>query len=123
MTKHGKFKMPARPVGGSAGAGPSNPMQQAKKMLADMEKANADLASETIEVTAGGGMVTIVITGQQEIKSIALKPEVVDPDDIDMLQDLLLAAFNQAIEQSKAMAASRMQGLTGGLSIPGLPGF
>ncbi len=123
MTKHGKFKMPGRQYSGGGGGGPSNPMQQAKQMLADMEKANQELADETIEVSAGGGMATIVITGQQEIKSIVLKPEVVDPDDIEMLQDLLLAAFNQAIEQSKAMAASRMQGLTGGLNIPGLPGF
>jgi DNA-binding YbaB/EbfC family protein len=116
--------MPGRqPGGGGLGGGLGNPMQQYQKVLADMEKANEDLASETIEVSAGGGMVTIVITGQQEIKSITLKKEVVDPDDLEMLQDVLLAAFNQAIEQSKAMAASRMQGLTSGLNIPGLPGF
>lgn len=123
MSKHRggtRFNMPRQPGGGG---GLGNPMQQAKKMLADMEKANEELASENIEVSAGGGMVTIVITGQQTIKSITLKKEVVDPDDIDMLQDVLLAAFNQAIEQSKAMAASRMQGLTSGLNIPGLPGF
>ena len=119
----GKFKMPGRQQLGGVGGGLGNLMQQAQKMQADMEKANEELASETIEVSAGGGMVTIVITGQQELKSITLKREVVDPDDIDMLQDVLLAAFNQAVEQSKAMAASRMQGLTSGLNIPGLPGL
>ncbi len=123
MTKHGKFKMGRQFGGASAGGGMGSPVQQYQKMLADMEKTNQELASETVEVSAGGGMVTIVITGQQEIKSIMLKKEVVDPDDIEMLQDVLLAAFNQAIEQSKAMAASRMQGLTSGLNIPGLPGF
>lgn len=115
--------MPGRQMGGGLGGGFGDLMQQAQKMQADMEKANEELASETIEVSAGGGMVTIVITGQQEVRSITLKKEVVDPDDIDMLQDVLLAAFNQAVEQSKALAASRMQGLTSGLNIPGLPGF
>ncbi len=126
MSKHrggGKFKMPGRQLGGGVGGGLGNPMQQAQKVLADMEKANEELANETIEVTAGGGMVTIVITGQRQIRSITLKPEVVNPDDIDMLQDVLVAAVNQAIEQAQALAASRMQGLAGGLNIPGLPGF
>lgn len=126
MSKHrggGKFKMPGRQLGGGGAGGLGSLMQQAQKMQADMEKANEELANETIEVSAGGGMVTIVMTGHQEMKSIVLKPEVVDPDDIEMLQDLLLAAFNQATEQSKAMAANRMEGLTSGLNIPGLPGF
>jgi DNA-binding YbaB/EbfC family protein len=114
------MKMPGR-QGGVGGLG--NLMQQAQKMQADMAKAQEELAEETVEVSAGGGMVTIVITGQQEMKSIVLKPEIIDPDDIEMLQDVLLAAFNQALEQSKAMAASRMEGLTSGLNIPGLPGF
>ncbi|MBN1313159.1 MAG: YbaB/EbfC family nucleoid-associated protein [Anaerolineae bacterium] len=114
------MKMPGR-QGGAGGLG--NLMQQAQKMQADMAKAQEELADETVEVTAGGGMVTIVITGQQQVRSITLKPEVVDPDDIDMLQDVLVAAVNQAIEQSQAMAASRLEGLTGGLNLPGFPGF
>jgi len=70
-------------------------------------------------VTAGGGAITIVITGQQRVKSITLQPEVVDPADLDMLQDLLVAAVNEAIERSQTYAAQKLQGLTGGLGIPG----
>ncbi|MBN1426743.1 MAG: YbaB/EbfC family nucleoid-associated protein [Anaerolineae bacterium] len=114
----GRFSMPGRQLGGGGGLG--DILQQAQKMQAEMAKAHEELADETIEVSAGGGMVTIVITGQQEVRSITLKPEVVDPDDIDMLQDLLVAAFNQAVEQSKDLASSRLEGLTGGLNIPGL---
>jgi DNA-binding YbaB/EbfC family protein len=116
----GRFNLPARQ---QVGGGMGNLLQQAQKMKADMEKAQEELATETVEVSAGGGMVNIVITGQQQVKSITLKPEVVDPDDIEMLQDLLVAAVNQAVEQSQAMAASRMEGLTSGLNIPGFPGF
>ena len=94
-------------------------MQQIQKMQQEMMKAQEELADETVEVTAGGGMVTIVITGHQRIQSITLKPEVVDPDDLEMLQDLLVAAVNQAVEQSQAMAAERLEGLTGGLNLPG----
>jgi DNA-binding YbaB/EbfC family protein len=97
--------------------------KQLQQMQADMLKAQEQLADETVEVTAGGGMVTIVITGHQRVQSIELKPEIVDPEDVEMLQDLLLAAINQAIEQSQAMAAQRLEGLTGGMNIPGLPGL
>jgi DNA-binding YbaB/EbfC family protein len=97
--------------------------KQLQQMQADMLKAQEQLADETVEVTAGGGMVKIVITGHQRVQSIELKPEIVDPEDVEMLQDLLLAAVNQAIEQSQAMAAQRLEGLTGGMNIPGLPGL
>ena len=93
---------------------------QIQKLQQEMMKAQAELADETLEVTAGGGAITIVVTGQQRVKSITLQPEVVDPTDIDMLQDLLVAAVNEAIERSQALAAERLQGLTGGLGIPGL---
>jgi hypothetical protein len=104
-------------VGGGMG---SNLAQQLKKMQADMVKAQEALGDETLEVSAGGGAVTIVITGHQRIKSITVKPDVVGAGDVEMLQDLLVAAVNQAIEQSQAMAAQRLEGLTGGLNIPGL---
>ena len=97
--------------------------KQLQQMQDDMLKAQEQLADETVEVTAGGGMVKIVITGHQRVQSIELKPEIVDPEDVEMLQDLLLAAVNQAIEQSQAMAAQRLEGLTGGMNIPGLPGL
>ncbi len=109
-------RMGPQPVGG----GGSGMMKQIQKLQEDMAKTQESLGEETLEITAGGGAVTIVITGQQRIKSITLKPEVVDPADLDMLQDVLVAAVNQAIEASLAHAAEKMQGLTGGLSIPGL---
>lgn len=93
---------------------------QIQKLQQDMIKAQDQLGNETVEVSAGGGAITIVITGQQRVKSIKLQPEVVDPTDIDMLQDLLVAAVNEAVERSQAFAAERLQGLTGGLNIPGL---
>ena len=93
---------------------------QIQKLQQDMLKAQEQLGNETVEVSAGGGVITIVITGQQRVKSITLQPEVVDPNDIEMLQDLLVAAVNEAIERSQAYAAEKLQGLTGGLNIPGL---
>jgi DNA-binding YbaB/EbfC family protein len=96
----------------------ANMAKQIQKMQEDMIKEQEALADETLEVTAGGGMVTVVITGNQRIKEIRLKPEIVDPEDVEMLQDMLVAAVNQAIEQSQAMAAERLDGLTSGLNLP-----
>ena len=92
---------------------------QIQKLQQEMIKAQEALADETLEVSAGGGAITIVVTGQQRVRSIKLQPEVVDPNDMDMLQDLLVAAVNEAIERSQAYAAEKLQGLTGGLGIPG----
>ena len=92
---------------------------QIQKLQQEMLKAQAQLADETLEVSAGGGAITIVVTGQQRVKSITLQPEVVDPNDLEMLQDLLVAAVNEAIERSQAYAAEKLQGLTGGLGLPG----
>jgi DNA-binding YbaB/EbfC family protein len=97
-----------------------NIAQQIQKMQEDMARAQDELADETLEVTAGGGVVTITITGHQRVQAITLNPEIVDPDDVEMLQDMLVAAVNQAIEQSQQMAAQRLEGLTGGLNLPGL---
>ena len=108
----------ARPQGG--GMGGAGMMKQLQKLQEEMAKTQEALAEETLTVTAGGGAVTIVITGQQRIKSITLKPEIVTPDDLEMLQDLIVAAVNEAIETSQTHAASKLQGLTGGLNIPGL---
>ena len=103
--------------GGGMGGGM---LGQIQKLQQEMVKAQEALADETLEVTAGGGAITIVVTGQQRIKSIKLQPEVVDPNDLEMLQDLLVAAVNEAIERSQTYAAQKLQGLTGGLGIPGL---
>ncbi len=101
------------------GGGSGGMLGQIQKLQQEMMKAQEQLAEETVEVTAGGGAITIVITGQQRVKAIKLQPDVVDPNDLEMLQDLLVAAVNEAIERSQAHAAERLQGLTGGLGIPG----
>ncbi|MCB9420871.1 MAG: YbaB/EbfC family nucleoid-associated protein [Ardenticatenaceae bacterium] len=98
---------------------PNNMMAQVQKMQQDMAAAQDSLADEIVAVTAGGGAITIEITGHQRVQAITLNPEVVDPEDVEMLQDMLVAAVNQAIEQSQAMAAQRMEGLTGGLDLGG----
>lgn len=98
---------------------PNNMMAQVQKMQQDMAEAQDALADETVTVTAGGGVISIEITGHQRVQAIRIDPEVVDPEDVEMLQDMLVAAVNQAIEQSQALAAERMEGLTGGLDLGG----
>ena len=93
-------------------------MSQVQKLQEEMGKAQEALGQEDLTVTAGGGAITIVITGHREFKSITLKPEVVDPDDVEMLQDLLLAAVNDALEQVKKLEDDRMGALTGGMGLP-----
>jgi len=114
-----KFRGGGRGFGGPQMGG-AGMVKQLQKLQEDMASAQEALKQETLTVTAGGGAVTIVITGDQRIQSITLKPEIVDPADVEMLQDLIVAAVNEAIEASQAHAANKMQGLTGGLSIPGL---
>ncbi len=98
----------------------NNLMKQAQKMQKDMEKLQEELEQRTVEATAGGGAVTVVVTGKKELKEITIKPEVVDPDDIEMLQDLILAAVNEGMRKAEKMVAEEMAKLTGGLGIPGL---
>ena len=105
---------------GGGGGGAGGMMGKLAKLQEDMAKAQEALAEETIEVTAGGGAITIVVTGNQRIKSITLSKDVVDPNDVEMLQDLMVAAVNEAIERSQTHAAEKLQGLTGGLGLPGL---
>jgi DNA-binding YbaB/EbfC family protein len=95
-------------------------VQQLQKLQQDMLSAQEALGDEVVEITAGGGAITVAITGHQRIQSITIDPEVVDPDDVEMLQDLIVAAVNEAIEKSQNLAAERMGALTGGLGIPGL---
>lgn len=98
-------------------------MRQVQKMQSDMAKVQKELAEMKVEGTAGGGVVTVEITGHQEITSIIIDPEVVDPEDVDMLEDLITAATNDAIRKAKEMAENEMQKVTGGLNIPGMPGL
>ncbi len=95
-------------------------MKQAQKLQKKMLKTQEELAKKTIEASAGGGMVKVVANGGQKIESIVLEPEVVDPEDIEMLQDLIQAAVNDALNKSQEMISSEMNKLTGGLNIPGL---
>jgi DNA-binding YbaB/EbfC family protein len=95
-------------------------LKQVQKMQADMMKAQEALASETVQSSAGGGMVTVTITGDLVLKDIAIDPDAVDPEDVELLQDMVLAAVNEAIRQAQELAAKRMGGLTGGLDLGGL---
>jgi DNA-binding YbaB/EbfC family protein len=95
-------------------------LQQLQKLQEEMVQTQEALGDETITVTAGGGAITVVISGHQKIQSITIEPEVVDPDDVEMLQDLVMAAVNEAIDKSRQLAADRLGALTGGLNIPGL---
>ena len=95
-------------------------MKQAQKLQKKMLKTQAELATKTIEASSGGGMVKVIANGAQKIESIILEKEVVDPEDIEMLQDLILAAVNDALNKSQEMVSAEMGKLTGGLNIPGL---
>jgi DNA-binding YbaB/EbfC family protein len=95
-------------------------IQQAQELQARLAKVQKELAEATVEATAGGGAVTVTVTGQQEVKSVKIDPEAISPDDVEMLEDLVLAAVNEAITKSQELAAERMRKVTGGLNIPGL---
>ena len=100
--------------------GMANMMKQAQKLQSQMMKVQDEMAEKTVETTSGGGMVKVVANGRQQIVSVSIEKEVVDPDDIDMLQDLILAAVNDALAKSQEMVQSEMSKLTGGMNIPGL---
>jgi len=95
-------------------------MKQVQKMQEEMARIQQELAEERIEGSAGGGMVKVVANGQQEILEIEIAPDVVDPDDIETLQDLVLAAVRDAMKRSQDTAAAKMSKLTGGLKLPGM---
>ncbi|PWK05151.1 YbaB/EbfC family nucleoid-associated protein [Tumebacillus permanentifrigoris] len=95
-------------------------MKQAQKMQAQMMKAQEELGTKTIEGTAGGGVVSIVITGHKQVQSVTIKPEAVDPDDVEMLQDLVLSAVNDALKKVDEMTQAEMGKYTQGMNMPGL---
>lgn len=95
-------------------------VRQAQKLQAKMAKMQEELANRTVETSAGGGMVTVVANGRQEVVSIKIEPEVINPQDADMLQDLIMAAVNDALRKSQQMMQEELGKLTGGLKIPGL---
>lgn len=98
-------------------------LKQVQKMQAEMAKTQEELKQKTVEVTAGGGVITVIANGSLEITDIKIQPDAVDPEDVDMLEDLVLAAVNEALRKAQDMAAQEMQKLTGGLNIPGMPGL
>ncbi len=100
--------------------GLSGMIKQAQKMQQQMAKLQEEAAKKTVEASSGGGMVTAVVNGKQQLISLKLEDEVVDPEDIEMLQDLIVAAVNEGIKQSQDMVSSEMAQLTGGMKIPGL---
>jgi len=95
-------------------------LRQIQELQAKLVKVQEDLGNTNVEVTAGGGAIKIVINGHQQFQSIVISPEVVNPDDVDFLQDIVLAACNEAVQKSQEMAAQNMSKLTGGMKIPGL---
>jgi DNA-binding YbaB/EbfC family protein len=102
------------------GGNPRDLARQMQQMQARLAKIQEELGSETVEASVGGGVVTVVMTGHQEVESVTIDPDVVDPDDVETLQDLMVAAFNEALKKSQELASTRLGALTGGMKIPGL---
>lgn len=95
-------------------------MKQVQEIQAKMVRLQEELGERTLEATVGGGAVKVVVNGRQEVLSIEIRPEAIDPEDVEMLQDLVLTAVNEALRQSREMVAGEMGKLTGGLKIPGM---
>jgi hypothetical protein len=111
--------MSKNPFGGMGNLG--NIMKQAQAMQERLAKLQAEVATKTVAASAGGGMVTVVANGGMEVVSIRIDPEVLRSNDAEMLQDLTVAAVNEALRKAKEMVAEEMKGVTGGLQIPGMP--
>ena len=109
---------PKSPRGPRTGGAGGDMMAQLQAMQEQMAQTQAALAEETVEASVGGGVVKVVASGQQEILSISIEPDVVDPDDVEMLQDLVLAAVNEALDMSRKLSEARLGGLTAGLDLP-----
>ena len=99
---------------------PKKMMKQIQKMQSDMMKMQEQLATEVVEETSGGGMVKAKVTGQMKLEGISINPEVVDPEDIEMLEDLIVVAVNKALEKAQSLSTQKLSQLTGGINIPGL---
>jgi DNA-binding YbaB/EbfC family protein len=100
-----------------------NLMKQAQQLQTKMAKLQEELGEKTVEASSGGGMVSVVVNGRQEIISIKIDREVINPDDADMLQDLIVAAVNDGISKAKNMVNEEMSRITGGLNLPPIPGL
>jgi len=100
-----------------------NLMKQAQQFQSKMAKLQEELGERTVEASAGGGMISVTVNGRQEVLSVKIDPEVVDPDDVEMLQDLILAAVNDGLGKAKEMVNEEMGKLTKGLNLPNIPGL
>ena len=98
-------------------------MKQVQEMQRKMAQAQEELAVETVEASAGGGMITVVVSGALEVKEVRIKPEAVDPDDVEMLQDLVVAATNEALRAAQDVPSAKLGGATGGFDLPNIPGM
>ena len=114
----------ARPRGGPGGLDMNALLKQAQQMQAEMAKAQEQLKDETVEASAGGGMVKVTMTGDMQLREITISPDAVDPEDVEMLQDMVSAAVNEALRSAQELAANKMGGIAGmGGGLPGLPGM
>ncbi|MGM9550859.1 MAG: YbaB/EbfC family nucleoid-associated protein [Clostridia bacterium] len=102
------------------GANMNNMLRQAQKMQEEMLKTQEELGEKTVDASVGGGAVAVVVNGKKELVSITIKPEAVDPEDVEMLQDLIVSAVNEAMRKADDMVSSSMSKITGGMNIPGL---
>jgi nucleoid-associated protein EbfC len=98
-------------------------LKQVQDMQKAMAKAQEELAQETVEASAGGGTVTVVVTGSLEVREVRIDPDAVDPDDVEMLQDLVIAATNEALRAAQALAQQKLGGATSGIDLPNIPGL
>lgn len=105
---------------GMGGGNMNNMLRQAQKMQQQMEQMQSELEQRTVEASSGGGAVTVTVSGKKDIKAIKISPDVIDADDVEMLEDLLLVAVNDALSKADEMMSSEMGKITGGLNIPGL---
>ncbi|MDI6812978.1 MAG: YbaB/EbfC family nucleoid-associated protein [Desulfitobacteriaceae bacterium] len=106
--------------GMGGGGNMSQMLKQAQKLQEDMARAQEELKTRTVEASAGGGVVTVVVSGKLEIEQLTIKPEAVDPEDVEMLEDMVKVAVNEGLRKAQEMASLEMAKLTGGLKIPGL---
>ena len=115
-----KIKRPVPKGAFGPGPGGGGMMQQIRQLQEEMARTQEALGDETVEVSVGGGVLQMVMTGHQRLESVKIEPDILNPDDVEMLQDLIVAAVNEAIERSQQLAGERMGALTGGLNLPGL---
>ncbi len=123
--KGGMFRQSRKKARGQGvGAGGIDPamMRQAQQLQEQLAQAQEELKEATVEVTAGGGVLSVVMGGDHKLRSVAIEPDILDPEDHEMVQDLILAAINEATDRLEAMSEERMSGLTAGLPLPGLGG-